>query len=528
MPRKGWLLLCTLALFAVAVAVRRATMINGMSLDGDECQLVNLVTTNDWSTLFTAIRDDSNPPLMYVAAKLWSSAFGTSDAAFKWLALLISSAIPPVLFLAIQPRLGWAAALVASGLCCFAPPLIDITPKIRPYGAVVLLEILSCVLLARLLREPESRKAQLGYAASIAAIVYCHLSGIIIPLAQALAILVTRWHDVKVLRAFAIAGCIAALMALPLAEPVWYGISTQAQPWKVGLPAHLYFTVVTTCATNLLEPSICTLNLSNVLLALIVFWLVACSAIFMRSTIMKKYPDFEYDVWVGTFLALVVVELPFALNIFRPAYFIQIVVPFLVTFVGCSSARLSGAKLKTIGLLLPAIAMSFLWIPELRAMHQHQRDSMRDVFAAINDDESTPLDKRFVIATHGWYAPPAYRYLSANTEFVGYPEVEPVKVNRWANVLKRVNDNDNFERLLKLTNANLNQGYAIYHVYVPFDESDHPWIKPHKLYAEKLEAWLDKNARRTGEWRRECFQAPGYNDMVRITKYEQRKANQAD
>lgn len=137
-------------------------------------------------------------PLYYVLLRPWIEVFGTSEVAMRSLSVMIGVAtIPAVYYLGLE-LYGHRTAIVGAALLTFSRFHVRWSQDVRMYALLGLLATLSMLTFVRYLEHGDRRRRAL-YVATTAALVYTHLYGVLLLLAQAgygsLAVLLDRFDD---------------------------------------------------------------------------------------------------------------------------------------------------------------------------------------------------------------------------------------------------------------------------------------------------------------------------------------------
>ncbi|HEY9791569.1 MAG TPA: glycosyltransferase family 39 protein [Candidatus Obscuribacterales bacterium] len=511
-----------IALFACALAIRAATMVNGFSLDGDECLFANIVSTSTWGNLLEVLRHDWNPPLMYVLAKLWCAIFGTSDYSFKWLALLISAAIPVAAFAFMRTRLATSAAIAVAALCCVAPPLVDITTRVRPYGLMVLLGLCSLAALDKLLKAPHDRKSQLTYAVALSALLYTHLSSLVLAFGQVLACLGSAIvaHDKSRARGFCLSVLIAAIVLSPLAIGELSAVSTSGMGHGFGVPVLHVLKTIPLYTFSLVEAGMFNSSDLAFYVPLILFYGMIAVAAISAGRIAKTFPNFDYVAWVVSFVAMVALQILIGTQMLRYAYVVNLTVPAIVLMVALLRTYFTPDKAMLANAL--AFFMLIFWVPNLKDMHAAQQPTMQNLFNYINKDQSSAGKPSLLVVSNGWYAPVAYRYLDHKIECIVFPDVDaPLQYVDWDGYTDKLADHARMDKLLKLIADRLDHGYSIYHMFVVFPPGQlvAPMPNLSTKAAVQVQTFLAQHARAEKMFDAFCYQAPGIMDRMRTCKF---------
>jgi mannosyltransferase len=147
-----------LALILLA-AVLRFTTLGVQSFDFDEAVTVHRVLDGSLGHVFHQLpRSESNPPLYYVLAWLWTRAFGLGEFGARSPSALAGTALVPIVYAAGRELVSRRAGLVASGLAAVNPLLIYYSQEARNYSLLTLLAAVGFWAFARALADPSTRR----------------------------------------------------------------------------------------------------------------------------------------------------------------------------------------------------------------------------------------------------------------------------------------------------------------------------------------------------------------------------------
>lgn len=166
------------------------------------------------ATLSIVPRSESNPPLYYLLAWVWTRAFGTSEVGIRSLSALAGIATVPVVWATARRLVGTPAAWLAAGIVAVNPFLVWYSQEARPYALVTLLAAASLYWWVRVPEEPSKRALGWWAVFSLLAICTHYFAGFLVG-AEAVGLLLLR-RDRRVMTAVAAVG--AGVLALaPLA-----------------------------------------------------------------------------------------------------------------------------------------------------------------------------------------------------------------------------------------------------------------------------------------------------------------------
>jgi hypothetical protein len=177
---------------------------------------------------------DGSPPLWYLLAHVWTSAFGTTASATHALSLVFGVAIVPVGWVAARriadERTGWFVA----ALLAISPFVTYFSRETRMYTLVALLSVIVAWTFVAAFVDGR-RRAHLGFAVALLALVYTHNWGLDTGAACALALvpicLASRERAALLRRAVVAFGAVAAGY-LPWLPTLWSQIHNTGAPWS--------------------------------------------------------------------------------------------------------------------------------------------------------------------------------------------------------------------------------------------------------------------------------------------------------
>jgi mannosyltransferase len=213
--------LALLGILALALAVRLAGL-TFHSLWLDEAVSVN------WARLPAAelvartitLREDSHPPLYYLALHGWIGLFGESEAAVRGLSVAAGVALVGLIYALAAFLSGRPAGLTAGFLAAISPYLVWYSQETRMYALLGALTAAGIYCLWRGL-ERGSAWWWLGYLAATIAACYTQIIGaLLIPLHLLVVLVYLRSRRQQALRGLLAVG-IAALCFAPLALIAW-------------------------------------------------------------------------------------------------------------------------------------------------------------------------------------------------------------------------------------------------------------------------------------------------------------------
>jgi uncharacterized membrane protein len=170
-----------------------------------------------------ATEDPQHPPLYYVLARYWAQWFGSSVAAMRSLAAVISLLVFPAIYwlaweLFESSTVGWMAIAIFA----ISPYHIIFAQEARQYSLWTLTTILSSAALLRAMRPDENQNAVrlvlswALYAGTAILGLYTHLLFVCVAAAHAIYVaVIANWRDVKTFIAYYVAALIALIGFMP-------------------------------------------------------------------------------------------------------------------------------------------------------------------------------------------------------------------------------------------------------------------------------------------------------------------------
>jgi uncharacterized membrane protein len=112
--------------------------------------LTGLAGAPSWWHVFSAMRDDTHPPLHALVLRFWREIFGESDVAGRSLSIVFSVVGVIVLFDTVRQVNEIWTAVCAAGLMAVAGPQIYYAQETRDYAMVVALVLACCDIVTRI------------------------------------------------------------------------------------------------------------------------------------------------------------------------------------------------------------------------------------------------------------------------------------------------------------------------------------------------------------------------------------------
>ena len=146
-----------------------------------------------WTTWFASLgspseiveqsKTDNNFPTYYLILRYWIGLFGDSEFSVRFPSALVGVLAVFAIYKVGQLLFGRSTGLIASLLLMLSPFHIAYSQEARVYSFMTLLAVLSFYFFLEVLAKPNAA-ARTGYVLSTTALLYCHVYGLFIVLAQ--------------------------------------------------------------------------------------------------------------------------------------------------------------------------------------------------------------------------------------------------------------------------------------------------------------------------------------------------------
>jgi mannosyltransferase len=209
-----WAVVATTA----AAALLRFSTLDAKSFWQDEARTVFLVRMDLGEMLDRILDTETNPPVYYLLAGLWTHVFGTGEIGIRSLSALIGTATVPVAYLAGKELASRRVGVAAAALVAVNPLLVWYSQEARAYALLVLLGAASFTLFLRALRDPRPRRLFAWAAVSALALATHYFALFLVAAEAAWLVLVRRERRSVRVAAVSVAAVGAALLPLPLAQ----------------------------------------------------------------------------------------------------------------------------------------------------------------------------------------------------------------------------------------------------------------------------------------------------------------------
>jgi mannosyltransferase len=209
------------AIVALGAGLRFATL-GLQSYRYDEAvTALRVIHPSLFSTFSTVAHSESSPPLYYVAAWLWSRAFGTGEVGLRSLSAIAGTASIAVIYFATATLTTRRAGLIAAAIVAVNPVLIWFSQDARAYSLVFLLTCLSFYSFASALRAQgkPNRGTLTGWALCSALALATHYFAVFVVVPEAIILLWrSRWRRPVLIACACIAAAGALLMPIAVQQ----------------------------------------------------------------------------------------------------------------------------------------------------------------------------------------------------------------------------------------------------------------------------------------------------------------------
>jgi mannosyltransferase len=190
------------AIVCLGVALRLSEVAR-RDLWADEAYSVQIAKSG-FSEIVDKAAADTHPPLYYLVLHYWISLFGDSEFAVRALSIVIGALTILLVYEVGKLLMNARAAILAALLVALSAFHLNYSIETRMYAMLALLTTASWYFFIALSQRP-SRRASLGYVAASSALLYTHIYGLFIVIAQNAFVLISlglarapleRWKSV--------------------------------------------------------------------------------------------------------------------------------------------------------------------------------------------------------------------------------------------------------------------------------------------------------------------------------------------
>jgi mannosyltransferase len=137
----------------------------------------------DFVTIAGAAARDVHPPLYLFILHVWMKLFGTSEFAVRFPSLIFGVLAIPMIYLLGRRLFNEEVGLISALILAISPFNVEYSQEARMYSLLLFLALLSMYFFFRFL-ERDSRAVSVGYVLSTALLLYTHLFGLFVLVAQ--------------------------------------------------------------------------------------------------------------------------------------------------------------------------------------------------------------------------------------------------------------------------------------------------------------------------------------------------------
>jgi 4-amino-4-deoxy-L-arabinose transferase-like glycosyltransferase len=198
------------------------------------------------------VTEDIAPPLYYYLLHFWMKLFGTSEFALRFLSLAFGVLAIPVIYLLGRRLFNEEVGLISALFLAISPFNVEYSQELRMYSLLLFLALLSMYFFVHFL-ERGSLAISVGYVLSTALLLYTHLFGLFVLIAQNIFVagllLLSRQHRSQLKQWILIQATIVIIFA----------------PWISVLPRQVTWAAQTTyiVGTSYTNPITLVLNLAT-------------------------------------------------------------------------------------------------------------------------------------------------------------------------------------------------------------------------------------------------------------------------
>lgn len=205
-----------LGLIIATAAALRFVELSGQSFWYDEALTLAYVSETFGGMLSAVGERDSNPPLYYAVAWVWTRLFGDSEAGLRSLSVVAGVLTVPVTYAAARALAGRRVGLVAALLIAVSPVMVWYSQEARAYALLGLLSALGFMFFVRSLRG-DGRRPIVGWAIASALAIATHYFALFAVMVEGLWLLArVRPRRPVMLATAAVGGVGVALLPLAL------------------------------------------------------------------------------------------------------------------------------------------------------------------------------------------------------------------------------------------------------------------------------------------------------------------------
>lgn len=138
-------------------AVIRFAALRSQGFWFDESLAIGVITQKPGDMLSQILLSETNPPLYFMAAKVWVQVFGLGEAGLRSLSAVAGTATIPVAYLAAKSLLSRRAGLAVAALTAFSPFMIWYSQDARTYALFAFFSAVAFLFFVRALQGGSHR-----------------------------------------------------------------------------------------------------------------------------------------------------------------------------------------------------------------------------------------------------------------------------------------------------------------------------------------------------------------------------------
>ncbi len=339
-----------LGLLGVAWALR-VTTLTLQSMWIDEVMALYFTRGTFTETLRTIVRPEHNGPLFYLLLFWWRHLTGDSDFAVRYLSALFSILTLPLVYRLARALLNRRAAALALWLTAFSPFMLWFAQEAKMYALHMMVAVASTLLLLEAFRKGRAWR-WVAYGLLVSPVLYSHLFGGFLLVAQGGMSIVLGWKRPKRWLAYGATVLAVVLAHLPLVRVAWNVIRFY-QPRDIWR----YFVPLKDMARDLLGQYIYRLSYLEVS-----WWLLLLPAALLIAGLGALCRRRWRDAWILPIQALLPVLIFYPISYRAPVYsakYLSAIAPAVLILIAWGAERL--ARLwRPLGLIVAVLGLLML------------------------------------------------------------------------------------------------------------------------------------------------------------------------
>jgi 4-amino-4-deoxy-L-arabinose transferase-like glycosyltransferase len=188
---ESWHMAALAAIFVAGLGLRLYDL-GSESIWFDELVSVSIARMEPWGILRASL-GDNNPPLYYLILHYWMLFTGDSEVAIRLPSAIASALAVPVIYIIGRLLFSRTAGLISALILALSAYQVRYAQEARGYALLVFLGLASFYFLLTLLDDGKRSKLMIaGYVGSTSLLMYTHVYGILLVVAQGIYLLATR------------------------------------------------------------------------------------------------------------------------------------------------------------------------------------------------------------------------------------------------------------------------------------------------------------------------------------------------